>query len=118
MSGHRSFRELSVSIDQDPERREQAEQYAQAIRDVLRLSELRVERSATQQDLADRMEMTQGRVSRIERETNPYLSTLRRYIEALGGELHILAQFPDGQVVDLNKLHGDVVEEPQIPNSA
>jgi hypothetical protein len=44
------------------------------------------------------LETTQPEVSKIERRADMYLSTLRGYIEALGGELEIRAKFPDGEV--------------------
>jgi signal transduction histidine kinase len=50
----------------------------------------------TQEQLAQTLEMAQGDVSKLEHRTDLYLSTLRRYIEAMGGELKIVASFPDG----------------------
>jgi hypothetical protein len=50
----------------------------------------------TQDQLAATLEIAQGDVSKIEHRTDIYLSTLRRYIEAMGGELKIVASFPDG----------------------
>jgi transcriptional regulator with XRE-family HTH domain len=60
-----------------------------------RLSELRHVRQMTQVALAERMHMVQPSVSRLERQTDLYVSTLRRYIEAIGGRLEIHAVFPD-----------------------
>lgn len=60
-----------------------------------RLSELRHARHTIQVALAERLHMVQPSVSRLERQTDLYVSTLRRYIEAIGGPLEIHAVFPD-----------------------
>lgn len=67
------------------------------------LGELRRIRQLTQETLADVLDMTQPEVSKLEHRTDVYVSTLRRYIEAMGGELQIIASFPDGaiEVVEL-----------------
>ncbi len=44
------------------------------------------------------LEIAQSEVSKIEHRTDLYLSTLRSYIEAMGGELDIIARFPDGAI--------------------
>lgn len=44
------------------------------------------------------MNINQAAVSKMERRTDMYISTLRDYIRAMGGELEIIATFPDGQV--------------------
>jgi hypothetical protein len=61
---------------------------------------------ATQTRLAEVLEMDQGNISKLEKRTDMYLSTLRSYVEAMGGVLEIRAVFPDGEVkIDLlNKL--------------
>lgn len=70
------------------------------------LYQLRNAREMTQARLAEILEMDQGNISKLEKRTDMYLSTLRSYIEAMGGELEIRAVFPDGDVkIDLlNKL--------------
>jgi transcriptional regulator with XRE-family HTH domain len=62
------------------------------------LQELRHARRLTQQELAEHLESGQAAVSKLERRTDMYVSTLRRFIEAMGGELDIIARFPDGDV--------------------
>lgn len=62
------------------------------------LGELRRARDMTQQQLARSLETTQPGVSAIERRTDLYLSTLRSYVEALGGHLEVTAVFADGTV--------------------
>jgi hypothetical protein len=45
--------------------------------------------------------MSQGDVSRLERRTDAYVSTIRRYLEAAGGRLRILAEFPDAEPIEI-----------------
>ena len=60
------------------------------------LDKLRKARSLTQIALAERLHTDQGSVSKLEGRTDMYLSTLREYIEALGGSLELRADFPEG----------------------
>ncbi len=62
------------------------------------LAELRRAREFTQATLAEALDEKQPSVSKLEQQTDMYVSTLRRYIEAMGGELDIVARFPDGAV--------------------
>jgi len=64
----------------------------------LPLLELRRARSISQQKLAVVLNTSQGEISKIEHRTDMYLSTLREYIEGIGGELEIIARFKDGAV--------------------
>jgi transcriptional regulator len=96
MAGHRKFSELRARMA--PERRARnAADTARLLADMP-LGELRQARTMTQATLAELLETTQGEVSKIERRTDMYVSTLRRYIEAMGGELEIVARFGDGAV--------------------
>jgi transcriptional regulator with XRE-family HTH domain len=63
-----------------------------------RLEELRKSRSITQAKVAEHLGTNQGEVSRIERRTDIYISTLAQYIQALGGKLEIRAVFRDSEV--------------------
>ncbi len=63
------------------------------------LQELRQAKQLTQQELADRLNMNQAAVSKLEHQSDMYVSTLRRYVAAMGGELRIIARFPQGDVV-------------------
>lgn len=87
----------------------EAEIRAQIDADVarLKLPELRRARKASQASLADAMGLSQGDVSRIEHRTDLYIRTLRRYIEAAGGQLRIMAEFPDSEPVEITGF-GDV----------
>jgi hypothetical protein len=62
------------------------------------LHELRRARQLSREQLAEDLGATQPEISKIERQTDMYVSTLRRFVEAMGGELDIIARFPDGTV--------------------
>jgi transcriptional regulator with XRE-family HTH domain len=61
------------------------------------LHELRERCGVTQEELASRIDTSRPNVSRIERGDDIRLSTLQRYVAALGGELEIVARFPGGE---------------------
>lgn len=65
--------------------------------DSLPLAEIRKAVGLTQAQLANGLDQGQGSVSKIENAADMYLSTLRKFIEALGGELVITASFPGGR---------------------
>ena len=67
-----------------------------ALRDALGLAGIRAARRVTQVELAARLDRSQGNVSELERRSDVYLSSLREYVEALGGELEVNAVF-DGE---------------------
>ena len=62
------------------------------------LAELRQARQFTQQQIAKTLKIKQASVSKMENQTDMYLSTIRKYIEAMGGELEIVAKFPEGSI--------------------
>lgn len=68
------------------------------------LEELRSARQLTQADLAEMLDVPQSSISRIEQRADMYLSTLRNYIQAMGGELRIQAVFPDGGTVVVDRF--------------
>lgn len=59
------------------------------------LREIREAQGKTQTEVSETLEKTQGELSRIERREDLLLSTLREYVEALGGKLEIVADFGD-----------------------
>lgn len=67
----------------------------------IRLGELRQRRGISQATIADALAVSQPNVSRIEQEDDVYLSTLARYVAALGGQLQIVAVFPDETITVL-----------------
>ena len=66
---------------------------------TIRLDELREARELTQVQLAQVLQVSQGAVSKVERRADMYISTLRSYVRAIGGDLQIRAVFPEGEVV-------------------
>jgi predicted transcriptional regulator len=67
------------------------------------LRQLREARERSQEDVAAKLHIKQAAVSKLERRTDMYLSTLRGYIEAMGGKLEIIARFPN-QAVRINQF--------------
>ncbi|NYI07982.1 helix-turn-helix domain-containing protein [Allostreptomyces psammosilenae] len=63
-----------------------------------RLAEMRKDRGLTQQEVADRMGVTKGRVSQIEAGQVSGHEVIARYVEALGGNLMMMAVFSDGEL--------------------
>lgn len=81
-----------------PDRQERIQSRTQELLAELPLQELRQARALSQAELAQVLGLNQATISKLERRTDMYLSSLRRFVEAMGGELEISAQFPDGRV--------------------
>lgn len=62
------------------------------------LQELRRARELAQQAVGEVLGMSQPEVSKLEQRSDALISTVRRYVEAMGGELEIVARFPEGAV--------------------
>jgi DNA-binding XRE family transcriptional regulator len=86
------FRKMS------PRAQRRVEQRANEEYQALALAELREAQDLTQVQLAEKLGIDQGAVSKIERRTDMYLSTLRNIIQAMGGQLELTACFPTGRV--------------------
>ncbi len=77
------------------------------------LRQLREAREHSQEEVAKKLHINQAAVSKLERRADMYLSTLRSYIEAMGGKLEIIARVPN-QAVRINQLGAlDPKEHPQ-----
>lgn len=100
----RNFNELRAKMSPESQARVAARVKKELKR--MPLQQIRNARQMTQTRLAELLEMDQGNISKLEQRTDMYLSTLRSYVEAMGGSLEIRAVFPDGDVkIDLlNKL--------------
>ena len=96
MSGHKPWSELTK--DFTPQRRRRIDEMAKKMIAEMPLHELRRARALTQQDLAKSLNVNQPAVSKMEQRTDVYISSLRSYIEAVGGKLRITAEFPEGEV--------------------
>lgn len=102
MTGHRSWTADRRARLAEPE---VAQRAAAAHAELARLEEgyrktlaqLRNARRLTQAQLGSVMGVSQAQVSRVENQADLYLSTLRSYVQAMGGELELRAVFPDGQ---------------------
>jgi transcriptional regulator with XRE-family HTH domain len=81
-----------------PERRLRSEQNAAATLLALDLAELRGRLDITQEELAARLDIAQSNVSRLERRGDMLVSTLREVVQACGGELRLVADFPERSV--------------------
>jgi len=64
----------------------------------MNLRALREVSGKTQTEIAEVVKMTQSQLSRLEHREDHLVSTLRRYVEALGGELEVIARFDDKSV--------------------
>jgi DNA-binding transcriptional regulator YiaG len=96
-----------------PESQARARKFADEMLAALPLAEIRKARELSQQQLAETLEMPQGNISKLERRADMYVSTLRRYIQAMGGDLDIVARFPEGEI------HIDVFQDiDNLPKTA
>lgn len=92
----RNFSELRARMPQ--ENQERAAARAAEMMTDMPLQELRQARKLSQETLAAALGQRQSGISKIEQRTDVYISTLRKYIEAMGGRLDIVARFPEGDV--------------------
>lgn len=97
----KNFRELEAKMS--PESRARSDAKAKKMIEEMALDELRAARELTQEQLARILRVNQAAVSKMERRTDMYLSTLQGIIKAMGGELEIRAIFPDG-IVRINQF--------------
>jgi predicted transcriptional regulator len=81
-----------------PQYQTRAEAKARGMLDEMPLNELRQARGLSQKMLADVLHVQQPSIAKMERRTDMYISTLRSHIEAMGGQLEVVARFPDGVV--------------------
>ena len=87
-----------IEAKMSSERRKRIEERARKIIAEMPLEELRAARHLTQVQLAETMGLSQASISKLERRTDMYISTLKHFVEAMGGNLDIRAVFPDGEV--------------------
>ena len=74
------------------------------IEDEMTLRDLRKAHELTQERMAEALHISQDGVSRIEKRSDFLLSTLRSYVEAMGGKLRLVVEFPDRKPVSLSNL--------------
>ena len=92
----RKFSELREKMS--PEAREESDRLFKEALAEMPLQELRNARGLSQQMLAEALHIQQPAIAKLEKRTDMYISTLRSHIRAMGGELEVIAKFPDGNV--------------------
>ncbi|GMV03731.1 MAG: hypothetical protein AMXMBFR53_00130 [Gemmatimonadota bacterium] len=92
----RKWREIREQMS--PERQARNREKTAALLLAMDLAELRDQLALTQEEVAARLQISQSNVSRLEKRRDMLVSTLRDVVEAFGGELHLVAEFPDGSV--------------------
>ena len=112
MAGRHSFAELRARMS--PEARAAAERKAERLDEELDLAEVRKAMRLSQEEIAQTLQIGQGSVAKIEKRTDMYVSTIRRFIEAMGGELEIIARFP-GRSVKIKTFQGLNEPTPRDP---
>ncbi len=100
MGGHHEFARLTEGFP--PSRRKRIDALKGELRAAMPLHELRRARAMTQKSVGEALNVNQPAVARLERRADMYVSSLRSYIEAMGGKLNIVARFPQGSVAITN----------------
>lgn len=98
----RSPKELDRTVHSDAVVQE--EHTNQGTLAAMPLDALRDARQLTQVQMAQLLKISQGAVSKVERRTDMFVSTLRNYVRAIGGDLEIRAVFPEGDVL-IDQFH-------------
>jgi len=102
-----SARDFIKSLPAD-EQRAIKKRAAELIAEEMTLQELRRAREITQVKMAKKLGIAQKQISEIEKRTDMHISTLRRSIEAMGGKLSLVAEFPDRKPVKLSGIKAKV----------
>jgi len=95
------------------ERKRVEHRAAEIIAEEMSLRDLRKARRLTQARIARKLGITQDSVSRLERRSDLLLSTLRKTVKAMGGDVRIVAEFPDRAPIVLSGV--SEVESPRKP---
>ena len=96
MTGRTSFSTLRSRMS--PDAQERARVKSAALEAEMGLAGVRRAMQLSQEELAAALNISQGSVAKMEKRTDMYIGTLRRFIQAMGGELEVIARFPDHQV--------------------
>jgi len=105
----------ALPVDQQ---REVEARAAQLIEEEMTLRDLRTAHALTQQRMAEALHISQDGVSRIEKRSDFLLSTLRSYVEAMGGRLRLVVEFPDRKPVTLVDLDSLKARERPAPRKS
>ncbi|MCX6594343.1 MAG: helix-turn-helix transcriptional regulator [Acidobacteria bacterium] len=90
-----------IKAQMKPEVRTRIEAEASGLSGELHLAELRKARGLTQEAVAELLGVSQAEVSKMERRSELYIGTLKKFIEAMNGELVLAARFADGVEVPI-----------------
>jgi transcriptional regulator with XRE-family HTH domain len=105
----KKFTELRAKMS--PASQARSDSKARQLLAEMALSELRRARGLSQEALASVLNIKQPSIAKLEQRSDMYVSTLRDHIRALGGELELIAHFPEGDVkitnFDLNELRAE-----------
>ena len=89
------FDELAAEVRAKPGASKRLAKLREQTLEEIRLFELRHGEAVSQAELAGRLEVTQGAISKLEHSDDVRVSTLRQYLEALGARLELVAVFDD-----------------------
>ncbi|MCH7495176.1 MAG: XRE family transcriptional regulator [Candidatus Marinimicrobia bacterium] len=92
----KKFKDLTK--DFSDERMKRVEAKTKEILRSIDLQELRKAKELTQLELAETLNISQEAVSKMESNSDMFISTLSRFIDAMGGHLRIVAEFPDREI--------------------
>ncbi|MGA2597463.1 MAG: XRE family transcriptional regulator [Bryobacteraceae bacterium] len=98
----KNFRELRAKMSARAQAASEVER--RRLLEEMSLCQLRKARELTQTRIADELHIGQGDVSKLERRTDMYVSTLASYLQAVGADLEIRAVFPDGRAVKITQF--------------
>ena len=96
MTGRNSFDTLRKGMS--PAQKKAVARKTETLRADMTLAELRQARQLTQETLSGTLHVGQAAVAKMEKRTDMYVGNLRRFVEAMGGELDVVARFPEGSV--------------------
>lgn len=99
----KNFEQFLAELPQE-EQTAIAQETKRLIAEEMTLQQLRKAREHSQEAVGTILHINQAAVSKIERRTDMYVSTLRSFIEAMGGELEIIARFPDQPPVRITQF--------------
>ena len=100
MTGHRPFSALRADLT--PVQQDEVAAKVRILRGEMTLTELRQARQLTQESLSQSLHVGQTAVAKMEKRVDMYVSSLRGFIQAMGGELEVVARFPEGNVTISN----------------
>ena len=92
----KNFSELRARMPIESQQR--ADELAKIMIQEMPLQELRQARGLSQKVMAELLHVQQPAIAKLEKRTDMYLSTLRSHIEAMGGQLDVIARFADGSI--------------------